>query len=137
VGISLAEAAKQVGMTKAGVKKAIAKGRIKAEKNELGEWVIDASDLFRLYPPLPTNQDKPVNDGIQSVSSNENRILEVENKLLREQIELLKDQLQKADENQAKTMKVLEEQVANVRLLADLREKKEGEGRGFWRTLFK
>lgn len=139
MGISLLEAAEKVGMTKAGIKKAIGKGKISAKKNEHGEWVIDPAELFRVYPPKsaePTNQSEPVSSGMQQVSGNDNRVLEAENKLLREQIGLLKDQLGKAEENHAKSMKLLEDQIVSVRLLADQREKKPEEGRGLWKRLF-
>lgn len=139
MGISLLEAAERVGMTKAGIKKAIGKGKISAKKNDHGEWVIDPAELFRVYPPkqtAPTNQSEPVSSGLQPVSSNENRVLEAENKLLREQVELLKDQLGKAEENHSKTLKMLDEQISNIRLIADQRLEKTEETKGFWRRIF-
>jgi len=139
MGISLLEAAEQCGMTKAGIKKAIQKGRVSAKKNALGEWEIDPAELFRVYPPKsqgPTNQDIPVSDGTHQVSANNNRVLEKENELLREQITLLKDQLEKAEGNHSKTMKLLEEQIVSIRQLTDQREQKPEQGRGLWQRLF-
>lgn len=138
MGISLLEAADRVGMTKAGIKKAIVKGKLSAKKNDHGEWDIDPAELFRVYPPKstePTNQSEPVSSGMQQVSGNDNRVLEAENKLLREQVDLLKDQLGKAEENHSKTMKLLEDQIVSVRLLADQREEKP-EKKGLFARLF-
>lgn len=59
--ISAKEAAEQVGMSKAGIVKAIRTGKITGEKNVHGEWEVDTSELFRVYQPVPTNADpKPI-----------------------------------------------------------------------------
>jgi hypothetical protein len=134
MGISLAEAANQVGMTKAGIKKAIIKGRISAQKNGLGEWVVEPVELFRVYPPkkeVSTNQEKPVSDSIH----NDNKYLETEIKLLREQISDLRQQLSKSEGNHSQAMRLLEEQIVTVRQLTDQREKKPEEGRGLWKRI--
>jgi chromosome segregation ATPase len=134
MGISLSEAANQVGMTKAGIKKAIAKGRISAQKNEIGEWVLEPAELFRVYPPkkeVSTNQNEQVGDSIH----NDNKTLEKEVQLLREQISDLKQQLSKSEGNHSQAMRLLEEQIVTVRQLTDQRKKKTEEGRGFWKRL--
>lgn len=135
MGISLLEAAESVGMTKAGIRKAIGKGKISAKKNENGEWQIDPAELFRVYPPKKTehtNQKELVSDSTHEVSSNNNSVIAAENKLLREQVELLKNQLGKAEENHAKSMKLLEEQIVSIRQLTDQREGQGMKKGGFW-----
>ena len=44
-------AAKAVGKTKSTITKAIASGKLSAIKNDNGAWEIDASELYRVYPP--------------------------------------------------------------------------------------
>jgi hypothetical protein len=48
---TLAEAAKEVGLTKPAIFKSIQKGRLSASKDEKGQWLIDPAELFRVYPP--------------------------------------------------------------------------------------
>jgi len=49
--LTLAEAAKQTGLTKPAIFKSIQKGRVSASKDEKGQWIIDPAELFRVYPP--------------------------------------------------------------------------------------
>jgi hypothetical protein len=49
------QAADQVGRTKAGILKAIKTGRLSATKNGNGEWLVDPSELFRVYQSMPTD----------------------------------------------------------------------------------
>ena len=53
--LSAKEAAEAVGMTKAGLLKAVRKGTLSAEKDHNGEWKIDPAELFRAYPPANRN----------------------------------------------------------------------------------
>jgi len=46
-------ASKAVGKTKSTITKAIASGKLSAIKNDNGAWEIDASELYRVYPPTP------------------------------------------------------------------------------------
>jgi len=49
---SLTDAAKAVGRTRQALQMAIKKGTISAQKNALGQWEIDASELHRVYQPV-------------------------------------------------------------------------------------
>lgn len=49
--LTLKEAAEATGKNKVTLLKSIQKGKISAVKNELGEWRIDPSELFRVYEP--------------------------------------------------------------------------------------
>ena len=44
-----------MGRTKAGILKAIKSGRLSATKNGNGEWLVDPSELFRVYQSMPTD----------------------------------------------------------------------------------
>lgn len=52
--LSAKEAGDLVGLSKAGVIKAIKSGRISGQKNLDGEWQVDTSELLRVYEPIPT-----------------------------------------------------------------------------------
>jgi hypothetical protein len=142
--ISAKDAGILVGMTKAGIIKAIIKGSISAEKDHNGQWKIDPSELTRVYPPVnqnSTNQDKQnkiVYDGLSSVDSG----LQEQIKLMREQINDLREQVRRKDDlldtsntEKEKLLKMIDEQISTVRLLTD-----QGQGReqkkGFLGKLF-
>lgn len=133
--LSAKEAAKLVGMTKAGVIKAIIKGTISAEKDAHGQWKIDPVELTRVYPPvsqLNDNQSKLVDDGLSNVDSG----LQAQVDLLRQQIEDLRADKDDLRSERDKLLKLLEDQGSSVKMLADMREeKKKEEGRGFWSRL--
>ena len=135
MGISLSEAAKLVGMSKNGIVKAIKAGKVSGQKNVHGQWEVDPAELTRVYQPLQsvsTNQNEPV----RVSEPKENKSVDGEIKLLREQIDLLREQLSDAKGREEKILKMMDEQISNVRLLADQREQKPEQGRGFWRRLF-
>ena len=50
--LTLAEAAKETGLTKPAIFKAIKNGKISASKDERGQWMIDPAELFRVYDPV-------------------------------------------------------------------------------------
>jgi hypothetical protein len=50
--LTLAEAAKETGLTKPAIFKAIKSGKISASKDERGQWMIDPAELFRVYDPV-------------------------------------------------------------------------------------
>src|SRR5262245_45528119 len=50
--LTLAEAAKETGLTKPAIFKAIKSGKISASKDERGQWMIDPAELFRVYDPI-------------------------------------------------------------------------------------
>ena len=92
---SLKEAADACGRGKPAILKAIQKGRISANKNQLGEWEIDPAELHRVYKhvvPRSTHQGNAVERWETAEESLEIDALRRENALLREQAELLKDE---------------------------------------------
>jgi len=46
------QAAKAVGVATATITRALKSGKISGTKNESGAWVIDASELHRVFPPV-------------------------------------------------------------------------------------
>ena len=50
--LSLTKAAEEVGISRSALFKAIKNGRVSASKNDKGEFLIDPSELFRVYQPV-------------------------------------------------------------------------------------
>src|SRR4051794_8249964 len=89
--LSAKEAGELVGLSKAGVIKAIKTGRISGEKNIDGEWQVDTSELLRVYEPVATlvnpvgtNGHSEVSPSTQAVYLPDTDGLQVEIRLLRE-----------------------------------------------------
>ena len=86
-------AAKAVGETKSTITKAIASGKLSAIKNDNGAWEIDASELYRVYPPTPLETVKiEQNDTLKETDGNSKEIEALERllKAAEEQIDDLK-----------------------------------------------
>ena len=86
-------AAKAVGKTKSTITKAIASGKLSAIKNDNGAWEIDASELYRVYPPTPLETVKiEQNDTLKETDGNSKEIEALERllKAAEEQIDDLK-----------------------------------------------
>jgi hypothetical protein len=56
---TLGQAAKASGKGKTTIANAIEKGRISAQKDDLGQYKIDAAELHRVYPVQVTQDHKP------------------------------------------------------------------------------
>tara|TARA_B100001057_G_scaffold423743_1_gene446076 strand:+ start:175 stop:543 length:369 start_codon:yes stop_codon:yes gene_type:complete len=68
-------AAKAVGKTKSTITKAIASGKLSAIKNDNGAWEIDASELYRVYPPTPLETvEIKQNDTLKEMGRNSKEI---------------------------------------------------------------
>jgi hypothetical protein len=68
-------AAKAVGKTKSTITKAIASGKLSAIKNDNGAWEIDASELYRVYPPTPLETvEIKQNDTLKEMDGNSKEI---------------------------------------------------------------
>ena len=72
-------AAKAVGKTKSTITKAIASGKLSAIKNDNGAWEIDASELYRVYPPTPLETvEIEQNDTLKEMDGNSKEIQALE-----------------------------------------------------------
>jgi hypothetical protein len=121
-GLSAREAGERVGLTKQAIVKAIKNGRISATKDETGEWRVDAAELFRVYPPVPTDgSNQPPTE-----TSSDTTGLQREIELLRERIDDLTED-RDAWRGQAEQA---------LRLLTDQRAAPQpAVRRGWWRRL--
>jgi hypothetical protein len=59
--IPLSEAAQRTGKTKQAIRKAVAAGRVRGEKDQLGQWLVDPASLFAIYQPVDANDANPAN----------------------------------------------------------------------------
>lgn len=59
-GLSLREAAKEAGVSKSTILRAVKSGRVSAARTDDGGYSIDPAELFRVYPPeqRATKQDR-------------------------------------------------------------------------------
>jgi hypothetical protein len=83
--ITLGEASRRTGKSKAAIIKAIGSNRLSASKSEAGQWQIDPAELFRVYPPL----GEPANGSTPDV----NTAVSVELAVLRERCGQLENQI--------------------------------------------
>lgn len=83
--LSASKAAKAAGVSLPTISRAIKSGKMSAEKVEGGGFLIDTSELFRVFPPVTREgNDTPVVLG--SETPNESGVLQVEIKMLRERL---------------------------------------------------
>jgi hypothetical protein len=125
--ITLGEASRQTGKSKAAITKAIKTGRLSAAKGETGDWQIDPAELFRVYPPA----SEPANRLTAEVHPD----LAVETAVLRRELELLHQRLDDKDSviSDIKHDRDFWRQQATA-LLTDQSRKPAAKGwRGFWR----
>jgi hypothetical protein len=59
--IHLSEAAERTGRTKQAIRKAVASGRVRGEKDALGQWLVDPASLFAVYQPVGANDANRTN----------------------------------------------------------------------------
>ena len=79
--LTLNQAAREAGRSKATLLEAIRGGRLSAPKDELGRYQIDPAELFRVYPPTGRRPDtETATDPMQPTT---------ETALLRQKVELL------------------------------------------------
>lgn len=84
--LSASQAAKETGKSIPTITRAIKSGKLSAEKQEGGGYLIDAAELFRAFDPV--SKETPVTpDVLGRETPIPDKVLEIEVKLLREQLE--------------------------------------------------
>ena len=160
--LSLGQAAKEAGVAKSTISKALASGKLSyREKNSEG-YKIDPAELFRVYPKTTkTPSEKPASDdwqqsyagmetmpysarfeiqlaGLKSlIAEKDRRIadLESDRAQLREDRHRLTENWQ---DERVRLLKLVEDQTCTVKLLTDERAKLVAEvQRGFWQRVFR
>ena len=90
---TLNKASKACNKSKSAILKAIDTGRLSAVKNDLGQWCIDASELFRCYPPAPVTTDQVSDDKLPGVHHGNTVSMAELLELLRQEREREREQL--------------------------------------------
>ena len=123
--LTLNQSAKEAGKAKKTLLDALKNGRLSGVKNKKGQWEIETSELFRVFPkpvyyqpqePLPTPKDKQENHS-------ETSVLQTKVDLLLERVEELKAERDKWQEQASRITTLIEDQ--------------SGKKKGFFERLFK
>ena len=159
--LSLGQAAREAGVAKSTISKALSSGKLSYREKNSDGYKIDPAELFRVYPRTskPDASELPPNDwqrdhagaetmpysakfeiqlaGLKSlIAEKDRRIgdLESDRAQLREDRHRLTENWQ---DERVRLLKLLEDQTGNVKLLTDERSKLVAEvQRGFWRRVF-
>jgi excisionase family DNA binding protein len=115
--LTLGQAAKETGVSKPTISKAINKGRLSATKNEQGEYQIDPAELFLVFPLA----SKPPVSDLQSATPIYTNYLQRELDVLREERTRERQQLEATISDlrgeRERLLKVIEEQAGSVKQL--------------------
>jgi excisionase family DNA binding protein len=124
---TLGEAAKQAGLSKPTVSKAISSGRLSAEKQPDGSYRIQPAELFRVYPPETRGNRSERSDVDGEITLLRERVvlLTAEREREREQLtDQIQDLRQRLDAEAEARRAEAEERRKLTALLTDQRERK-------------
>lgn len=127
-GLSLREAAREAGVSKSTILRAIQRGRLSAARTDDGGYDIQPAELFRIYEPR-TSADRTGNDAVGQDApasvQEATAVLQAENEGLRNQIttlrELADEMKAQRDSWQRQTEAAQLQATTAQQLLADLR----------------
>ena len=118
--LSASQAAKKVGKSVPTITRAIKKGKLTAKPRDGGGWIIDASELFRVWPAVSNDTD-----AILPMLRHETPI---ETSALEREVELLREML---DDTKADRDSWKEQAQKITALIEDQSDRK----KGFWARL--
>jgi hypothetical protein len=93
--LTLGQAAKQSGVSKTAISRAIKSGRLSATRSESGDYQIDPAELFRVYP-ASVNRDTQTE---QDATPKDAALLQAELAILKEERERERAQMQETIED--------------------------------------
>lgn len=69
--IPLSDAAERTGKSKQAIRKALAGGKVRGERDAHGQWLVDPASLFAVYQPVGPSSTNPANqvDGVLSAEN--------------------------------------------------------------------
>ena len=88
---TLGQAAKATGKSKTTIQRAIAKGKISAEKYDTGQYQIDPSELHRVFEPVTPETVTPASQLDDTRPPDETPFLRAKVELLERQIDELRE----------------------------------------------
>ena len=119
--LSASQAAKRVGKSIPTITRAIKKGKLSATPRDGGGWIIEASELFRVWPSVSLDSDV-TEKMLGRVIPSETSALEREVELLREMLEEARADRDSWKDQAQKITALIEDQSARKK--------------GFWARLF-
>jgi hypothetical protein len=128
MGMSLRNAAKEAGVSKSTILRAVQSGRLSAARTDDGGYDIDPAELFRVYPPQPAQRPGADAEGQGTPPSETTATATLEAQLegLREIIRRADAQAEELREDRDRWRSMAEGQ---QRLIAD------GSSRSWWKRL--
>lgn len=140
--LSLREAAEQAGVSKSTVFRAIRAGRLSAPRDDDGNFAIDTSELFRVYPPKSGEDVPPVRAANhpkgQDASAPDTTELRIRNAELEAQLNALKQIVENERERAAElkqdrdTWRAQAERLAIAGPVQPIPAQNSSEARGWW-----
>ena len=109
--LSASQAAKKVGKSVPTITRAIKNGKLTAKPRDGGGWIIDASELFRVWPAVSSDSDV-TQSMLRSETPIETSALEREVELLREMLDDTKADRDSWKEQAQKVTALIEDQSA-------------------------
>ena len=109
--LSASQAAKNVGKSVPTITRAIKKGKLTAKPRDGGGWIIDAAELFRVWPAVSNDTDEN-NTMLRSEHPIETSALERELELTREMLNEAKADRDSWKEQAQKITALIEDQSA-------------------------
>jgi hypothetical protein len=133
--LTLNQAAKDCGRAKSTISKAIKTGKLSHEKGDKGAFLIDQSELHRVFPP--TGNEQPRDPVANIKKEQENSALQVEIDAIRRELETANRERTREREQLTDQIQELRETVAEQRAdfrqtLAVITDQREGQGRRRW-----
>mgnify|MGYP000502706254 CR=1 FL=1 len=124
--MTMGQAAKQAGVSKATLSRAIKSGKISANKNDKGGWDIDPAELFRVYPATPVTgagNGAMKQNATPVPATDETAAFHAQVDGLKAQLELMRDQI---DDLKSQRDKWQDQAQTAQRLLTDMRPERRG-----------
>ena len=109
MGLSATQAAKKVGKSVPTITRAIKSGKLTAEPRDKGGWIIEASELFRVWPAVSNDSDVTL-PMLQVETPNETSALQREVELLRDILDEVKTDRDSWREQANKITALIEDQ---------------------------
>ena len=109
--LSASQAAKSVGKSVPTITRAIKNGKLTAKPRDGGGWIIDAAELFRVWPAISNDTDEK-NTMLGSETTIEASVLERELELTREMLNEAKADRDSWKEQAQKITALIEDQSA-------------------------
>lgn len=124
--LTLGQAAKETGLSKPSISKAIKTGRLSAVKTENGEYQIDPVELFRVYPVTSKPKADTLQEETLSLPNGLQAALDAMRELLG-QVEGERDDLRRRLDEEAADRRASAEEVRRLTLLITHQPKPEPE----------